>query len=135
MKGKRHTAEEIIKKLATAQLRRQGMKVNTKRVARIWRQEGLRVPQRHSESFNSRLRDELLNREVFATLAEAKVLGSEYRRACNEQRLHSSLDYQTPAEFAQRNPPNQTQHPNQVASHCQTLIDTGSNSGGRSKGF
>ena len=56
----------------------------------------------YSESFNSRLRDELLNREVFATLAEAKVLGSEYRRAYNEQRLHSSLNYQTPAEFARR---------------------------------
>lgn len=56
----------------------------------------------YSESFNSRLRDELLNFEVFATLAEAKVLGSEYRRAYNEQRLHSSLDYQTPAEFARR---------------------------------
>jgi putative transposase len=56
----------------------------------------------YSESFNSRLRDELLDREVFATLAEAKVLGSEYRRTYNEQRLHSSLDYQTPAEFARR---------------------------------
>ena len=56
----------------------------------------------YSESFNSRLRDELLNREVFATLAEAKVLGREYRRTYNEQRLHSSLAYQTPAEFAQR---------------------------------
>lgn len=56
----------------------------------------------YSESFNSRLRDELLNREIFGTLAEAKVLGSEYRRIYNEQRLHSSLDYQTPAEFARR---------------------------------
>lgn len=210
-------------RMAAAQLRRQGMKVNRKRVARLWRQEGLRVPQRqhkrrrlghggnstqqrsarrvnevwsydfvfdqtedgrrlkwlpicdeftresvaleverrmeakdvvrvlaaavaergapayirsdngpefiakavrewianqgfqtlyiepgspwqnaYSESFNSRLRDELLNREIFATLAEAKVLGSEYRRTYNEQRLHSSLDYQTPAEFARR---------------------------------
>lgn len=208
-------------RMAAAQLRRQGMRVNIKRVARLWRQEGLRVPQRqhkrrrlghggnsmqrrsatrmnevwsydfvfdqtedgrrlkwlpicdeftresvaleverrmeardvvrvlaaavaergapayirsdngpefiakavrgwiaeqgfqtlyiepgspwqnaYSESFNSRLRDELLNREIFATLAEAKVLGSDYRRAYNEQRLHSSLDYQTPAEFA-----------------------------------
>jgi transposase InsO family protein len=56
----------------------------------------------YSESFNSRFRDELLNREIFATLAEAKVLGSEYRRTYNEQRLHSSLDYQTPTEFARR---------------------------------
>lgn len=56
----------------------------------------------YSESFNSRLRDELLNREIFATLAEAKVLGNEYRRSYNEQRLHSSLGYQTPVEFARR---------------------------------
>ncbi|MBV6500938.1 MAG: IS3 family transposase ISMdi16 [Prosthecobacter sp.] len=53
----------------------------------------------YSESFNSRLRDELLNREIFATLAEANVLGRDYRRTYNEQRLHSSLDYQPPAEF------------------------------------
>jgi transposase InsO family protein len=211
-------------RMAAAQLRRQGMKINGKRVARLWRQEGLRVPQRqhkrrrlghsgnstqrrsatrmnevwsydfvfdqtadgkrlkwlpicdeftresvaleverrmdasdvvrvleaavaqrgtapqfirsdngpefiakavrewiaqqgfqtlyiepgspwqnaYSESFNSRLRDELLNREIFATLAEAKVLGNEYRRSYNEQRLHSSLGYQPPAEFARR---------------------------------
>ncbi len=56
----------------------------------------------YSESFNSRLRDELLNREAFATLTEAKVLGSAYRLAYNEQRPHSSLDHQTPAEFARR---------------------------------
>jgi putative transposase len=56
----------------------------------------------YSESFNSRLRDELLKREIFATVAEAKVLGSEYRRTYNAQRLHSSLDYQTPAEFSRR---------------------------------
>lgn len=35
-------------RMAAAHLRRQGMKVNTKRVARLWRQEGLRVPQRHA---------------------------------------------------------------------------------------
>ena len=56
----------------------------------------------YSESFNSRLRDELLNVESFATLAEAKVLGKEYRQVYNEQRLHSSLDYQPPAEFGRR---------------------------------
>lgn len=54
----------------------------------------------YSESFNSRLRDELLNVESFATLAEAKVLGKEYRQTYNEQRPHSWLGYQTPVEFA-----------------------------------
>jgi putative transposase len=56
----------------------------------------------YSESFNSRFRDEFLNRESFGSLLEAKILGKEYRKDYNHRRLHSSLDYQTPAEFAQR---------------------------------
>jgi len=57
----------------------------------------------YSESFNSRFRDEFLNRESFASVLEAKVLGKEHRNRHNHDRPHSSLDYQTPAEFAQRN--------------------------------
>jgi uncharacterized protein YndB with AHSA1/START domain len=56
----------------------------------------------YSESFNSRFRDEFLNRESFASLLEAKVLGKEHRHRHNRERPHSSLDYQTPVEFAQR---------------------------------
>jgi transposase InsO family protein len=56
----------------------------------------------YSESFNSRFRDEFLNRELFGGLTEAKVLGKEYRRNYNHLRPHSSLAYQTPEEFAQR---------------------------------
>ena len=56
----------------------------------------------YSESFNSRFRDEFLNRESFASVLEAKVLGKEYRQDYNHRRPHSSLDYQTPVEFAQR---------------------------------
>jgi transposase InsO family protein len=56
----------------------------------------------YSESFNSRFRDEFLNREAFGSLVEAKVLGKEHRQRHNEQRPHSSLAYQTPAEFAKR---------------------------------
>ena len=52
------------------------------------------------ESFNATLRDELLDRELFATLLEAKVLSEQYRRRYNEHRPHSSLDYQTPAAYA-----------------------------------
>lgn len=55
----------------------------------------------YSESFNSRFRDEFLNRESFASVLEAKVLGREYRQDYNRRRPHSALDYQTPAEFAQ----------------------------------
>lgn len=54
----------------------------------------------YSESFNSRFRDEFLNRESFATLMEAKVLGEEYRNDYNNSRLHSSLGYCPPAEYA-----------------------------------
>jgi transposase InsO family protein len=52
------------------------------------------------ESFNATLRDELLDRELFSTLLEAEVLSEQYRRRYNEYRPHSSLDYQTPAEYA-----------------------------------
>jgi transposase InsO family protein len=55
-----------------------------------------------SESFNSRFRDEFLNREAFASVLEAKVLGKAHRHRHNHERPHSSLDYQTPVEFAQR---------------------------------
>jgi len=54
----------------------------------------------YSESFISRMRDELLNREVFANLAEAKVLTGDYREHYNHHRPHGSLLYLTPAEFA-----------------------------------
>lgn len=53
----------------------------------------------YSESFNSRFRDELLEREVFTTLTETKVLVADYRRHYNTERPHSALHYQTPAAF------------------------------------
>lgn len=56
----------------------------------------------YCESFNSRLRDEFLDREEFATELEAKVLSAEWRRDYNEARPHSALGDQTPAEFAAR---------------------------------
>ena len=52
------------------------------------------------ESFNSRLRDELLNGELFIGLEEARYLIEDWRVDYNTERQHSSLDYQTPAEFA-----------------------------------
>ena len=52
------------------------------------------------ESFNGKLRDELLNREVFTTLTEAKVLIEQWRREYNQVRPHSSLGYQPPAPEA-----------------------------------
>jgi len=52
------------------------------------------------ESFNGKLRDELLNREVFDTLLEAKVLIERWRIHYNTVRLHSSLGYRPPAPEA-----------------------------------
>ena len=49
------------------------------------------------ESFNGKLRDELLNREIFFTLTEAKVLVERWRQEYNTRRPHSSLGYRPPA--------------------------------------
>lgn len=49
------------------------------------------------ESFNGRIRDELLNAEIFDTLLEAKVLIERWRQEYNTVRPHSSLNYRPPA--------------------------------------
>ena len=54
----------------------------------------------HIESFHDKFRDELLNRELFGSLLEAKVLVEAWRIEYNQKRPHSSLGYQTPEEFA-----------------------------------
>jgi transposase InsO family protein len=54
------------------------------------------------ESFNGKLRDELLNGELFLSLAEARWVIDRWRLDYNHRRPHSSLDYQTPAAFAAR---------------------------------
>lgn len=52
------------------------------------------------ESFNGKLRDELLNGEIFTTLTEARVLIERWRREYNQVRPHSSLGYRPPAPEA-----------------------------------
>ena len=52
------------------------------------------------ESFNGKLRDELLNREIFTTLTEAKILIEEWRKEYNHIRPHSALNYRPPAPEA-----------------------------------
>src|SRR5208283_1988791 len=49
------------------------------------------------ESFNARLRDELLDGEIFYTLREAKVVIESWRRHYNTERPHGSLGYKPPA--------------------------------------
>jgi len=53
-----------------------------------------------AEAFFSRLRDELLNVEEFANLAEARWFAARRLKEHNEERPHSSLGYRTPAQFA-----------------------------------
>jgi len=59
---------------------------------------GVRSPWENGyiESFNGKLRDELLNREVFTTLIEAKVLIENWRQEYNTVRPHSALRYWPP---------------------------------------
>ncbi|MEL6245033.1 MAG: IS3 family transposase [Pseudomonadota bacterium] len=54
----------------------------------------------YCESFNSKLRDELLAREIFYDLREAQALIERWRRYYNTQRPHSSLGYRPPAREA-----------------------------------
>jgi transposase InsO family protein len=54
----------------------------------------------YAESFNSRLRSELLGAEVFDNVAAAQSLAAAWRNDYNHHRPHSSLGYQTPAEFS-----------------------------------
>ena len=49
------------------------------------------------ESFNGKLREELLSREIFMTSAEAKVLIEQWRQEYNQVRPHNSLGYKPPA--------------------------------------
>jgi transposase InsO family protein len=52
------------------------------------------------ESFNGKLRDELLDRDIFSTLTEATVLIERWRREYNTIRPHSSRGYRPPAPEA-----------------------------------
>ena len=54
----------------------------------------------YNESFNGKLRDELLNGEIFNTLLEAQVLVEQWRQEYNRVRPHSSLGYKPPVPEA-----------------------------------
>ena len=56
------------------------------------------------ESFNGKLRDELLNGEIFTTLEEVKGLPEGWRREYNQAPPHSSLRYKPPAPEAAPGP-------------------------------
>jgi transposase InsO family protein len=52
------------------------------------------------ESFNGKLRDELLNRELFLSVPEARFVLDEWRLEYNHRRPHTGLNWQTPAAYA-----------------------------------
>ena len=58
------------------------------------------ISKRYNESFNGKLRDELLNGEIFNNLKEAEILIEKWRKECNGFRPHSALNYQPPAPSA-----------------------------------
>jgi len=54
----------------------------------------------YSESFNCKLRDELLNGEIFYSLRDAQVVIENWRQECSTIRPHSSLGYKPPTPVA-----------------------------------
>ena len=58
------------------------------------------------ESFNSRLREEHLNEEIYRDLTDAKRKIEKWRRYYNEERPHTSLNFKTPKEFEDELKPN-----------------------------
>ena len=63
---------------------------------------GKPIQNAYIESFNARLRDECLNQNWFVSLEEARAVIEDWREDYNRKRPHSSLDNQTPEEFATR---------------------------------
>lgn len=83
MSRKRHTPEQIIGKL---------------REAEVLLSQGQTVPEACKQiEVSEQMRDELLNRELFDTLDEAKVLAERWRHEYNHIRPHSALGYRPPA--------------------------------------
>ena len=84
---------EFTAKVVRAWLKRVGVKT-------LFIEPGSPWENGYVESFNGKLADELLEREVFRTLAEAKVMIERWRVQYNTVRPHSSLGYRPPAPAA-----------------------------------
>jgi transposase InsO family protein len=84
---------EFIAKRVRWWLKRQGVET-------LYIEPGSPLENGYIESFNGRLRDELLNGEIFDTLYEAKVLVERWRWEYNTIRPHGSLGYKPPAPEA-----------------------------------
>ena len=91
--------------------RAEGWPVNHKKIQRLWREEGLRVPIRrrrpespwrneYVESFNGRVRDECLSINLVWSLTHARIVTSDWKDEYNHHRPHSSLGYLRPVRYA-----------------------------------
>jgi transposase InsO family protein len=76
------------------------------------------------ESFNSKLRDELLNRELFLHIDELRYVADRWRMDYNHYRPHSSLDYMAPAAFAATCVPPGSATPRLPEHTCQDNVET-----------
>jgi transposase InsO family protein len=74
------------------------------RIKAIYIEPGAPWENGHIESFHDKLRDECLNREIFGSLLEAKIVIESWRVEYNTERPHSSLGNKTPEEFSGRRP-------------------------------
>jgi putative transposase len=74
--------------------------LNRASVGTLYIEKGSPWENGYVESFNGRLRDELLNRELFLSLPEARYVLDEWRQEYNCRRPHSGLDWRTPAAYA-----------------------------------
>jgi putative transposase len=72
------------------------------KVALEFIQPGKPIQNAVMESYNGRMRDELLNQHWWRSIAEAREAVDAYRQDFNEVRPHSALDNKTPSEFARR---------------------------------
>ena len=94
----------------------------------------------YNESFNGRLRDELLNETLFRSLPHARAVLEDWRRDYNEERPHSRLGWLTPRAYADAlcgqaggvaalrdgsAPPPLATHHQQSSNHRRTLVTTG----------
>jgi putative transposase len=77
-----------------------GAWLSVAKVQTLYIQPGSPWENGYTESFHGRLRDELLDSELFSCLAEAKMLSTQWRMEYNHRRPHSSLGYVAPAVFA-----------------------------------
>ena len=78
----------------------------------------------YCESFNAKLRDELLNGEIFYSLREARVVIEGWRRHCNAVRPHSSLGYRPPAPEAVAPSARPPAQPRPAPAGALTMADT-----------